>query len=46
MASAIMVVCDENDNQIDFFKIYDEWYKVICALPEDAKRWYEECING
>ena len=45
MASALMVICDENDNQNDFFAIYDERYKVMYAMPDDALRWYEEYLN-
>lgn len=45
MASAFMVICDKNDTHNDFFAIYDERYKIIYAMPDDAKRWYEEYIS-
>ncbi len=45
MASGFMVICDENDAQNDFFAIYDEKNKVMHAMPDDAKRWYEEYLN-
>lgn len=44
MASAIMVICDENNNHNDFFAIYDERYRVLYAMPDDAKRWYENYL--
>ena len=45
MASALMFICDENDNQNEFFAIYDEKYKVMYAMPHDALRWYEEYLS-
>lgn len=45
MASAIMVICDEDDAHIDCFSIYDERYKVLYAMPSDALRWYEEYLS-
>ena len=45
MASVFMVICiicNENDDQNDFFAIHDERNKVMYAMPDDAKRWYEE----
>lgn len=45
MASAIMVICDENKNQTDFFNIYDEKYKVLYAMPIDAERWYRDYLS-
>ena len=45
MASAFMVICDEGDSQNNFFAIYDERYKVMYAMPDDAKRWYEEYLS-
>ena len=45
VANACMVVCDENGTQNIVFTIYDERYKVIYAMPNDAKRWYEEYLN-
>ena len=44
MANAIMVICDEKGTQNDVFAIYDERNKIMCAMPDDAKRWYEESI--
>ena len=40
-----MVICDENGTQIDFFAIYDDRYTVMYAMPDDAKRWYEEYLS-
>lgn len=45
MANAIMVLCDENGTQNDVFAIYDERYKVLYAMPDDAIRWYKEYMN-
>lgn len=45
MASAIMVVFDENKNQKEFFGIRDEKYKVLYAMPNDAGRWYGDYLN-
>lgn len=45
MASAIMVICDENKNQTDFFNIYDEKYKVLYAMPIDSERWYRDYLS-
>jgi len=45
MASAFIVICNENDDQNDFFAIHDERYKVMYAMPDDAKRWYEEYLS-
>ena len=45
MANAIMVLCDKNGTQNDVFAIYDERYKVLYAMPDDAKRWYEEYLS-
>ena len=45
MASALIVVCDENDTQNDVFAVYDERYKVMYAIPDDVKRWYEEYLS-
>lgn len=45
MANALMFICDENDNQNDFFSIYDEKYKVMHAMPNDALRWYKEYLS-
>lgn len=42
MANAIMVICDQNDNQKDFFSVYDEKDKVLYAMPSDALRWFEK----
>lgn len=45
MASAIMVMFDENGTQNDVFAVYDERYRVAYAMPDDALRWYKEYIN-
>lgn len=45
MASAFMVIHNENDSQSDSFAIYDERYKVMYAIPDNAKRWYEEYLG-
>lgn len=45
MASALIVVCDENDTQNDVFAVYDERRKVMYAMPDDVKRWYEEYLS-
>ena len=45
MASAFMVVCDENDTHTDVFAIYDDRIKVMYAMPHDAQRWYEEYLS-
>ena len=45
MASGYMIVCDENSNQTGVFALYDERTKVIYALPNDAKRWYDDYLN-
>lgn len=45
MASALMVVCDENDTHNDVFAIYDDRNKVMYALPHDAQRWYEGYLS-
>lgn len=45
MASAIVVICDKNSTHNDVFAIYDERYKVMYAMPDDALRWYREYIN-
>lgn len=45
MANALMVVCDENNNQIETFAIYDEKYKVMYAMSDDALRWYEDYLS-
>ena len=44
-ASAYMVICDENGTQNDVFAICDERYKVLYAMPDDAKRWYEVHVS-
>lgn len=46
MANAIMVICDQNDNQKDFFSVYDEKDKVLYAMPSDALRWFEKFQRG
>ncbi len=45
MAAAFVVLCDDNDNQIDFFRIYDERIKVLYAMPNDVSRWYLEYLS-
>lgn len=45
MASAYIVICDDKKNQRDVFHVYDERYNVLYAMPDDAKRWYEEYLN-
>ena len=42
MASANITIYDENRNEIDVFAVYDERYKVLYAMPQDVKRWFEE----
>lgn len=44
MASALMFTCDENDNQNDFFAIYDEKYKVISFKSSNGSRYF--CVKN
>ena len=46
MAKAFMIIFDENNVQKDVFAVYDERYIVMYGMPDDAKRWYKEYING
>ena len=44
-ARAFMLIFDENDNNKDSFIVTDERIKVLYAMPNDAKLWYEKYKN-
>ncbi len=44
-ATGIMLIFDENHIHKDTFAVSDERNKVLYAMPNDAKFWYEEYKN-
>ena len=45
MASAYMEVLNEKYEPLDVFKVYDEKYKILYAMPIDAQRWYGDRLK-
>jgi len=45
-ATGIMLIFDENHTHKDTFSVSDERNKLLHAMPDDAKIWYEDYKNS